>query len=118
MTVTIEAFEPRAEGRRAAIRNALIGYNTDATATGDDRTLAVVRRDNGGRIVGGLYGWTAFSWLFVELLVVPESLRKQGLGTTVLQRAESEAVARGCHSVWLDTFQFQARGFYEKLGYT
>jgi hypothetical protein len=24
---------------------------------------------------------------------------------------------RGCVGVWLDTFSFQARGFYEKLGY-
>jgi hypothetical protein len=25
---------------------------------------------------------------------------------------------RGCHSAWLDTFEFQARGFYERLGYS
>ena len=29
-----------------------------------------------------------------------------------------EALSQGCHSVWLDTFEFQARGFYERLGYT
>jgi hypothetical protein len=34
-----------------------------------------------------------------------------------MRRAESEAAARGCHSAWLDTFEFQARGFYEELGY-
>jgi ribosomal protein S18 acetylase RimI-like enzyme len=27
------------------------------------------------------------------------------------------AAARGCIGVWLDTYAFQARGFYEKLGY-
>lgn len=27
-------------------------------------------------------------------------------------------MARDCHSAWVDTFSFQARGFYEKLGYT
>ena len=35
-----------------------------------------------------------------------------------MQLAEREAVQRGCHGAWLDTFEFQARGFYERLGYT
>jgi GNAT superfamily N-acetyltransferase len=56
--------------------------------------------------------------LFVELLFVPDSLRGRGVGTDLMKRAESEALARGCHSAWLDTFEFQARGFYERLGYT
>jgi hypothetical protein len=34
-----------------------------------------------------------------------------------MSRAESEAIVRGCHHAWLDTFEFQARGFYERLGY-
>jgi GNAT superfamily N-acetyltransferase len=51
-------------------------------------------------------------------LFVPETLRGQGLGRELMRRAEEEAIARGCHASWLDTFQFQARGFYERLGYT
>jgi hypothetical protein len=31
--------------------------------------------------------------------------------------AETEGRRRGCSAVWLDTFEFQARPFYEKLGY-
>jgi GNAT superfamily N-acetyltransferase len=35
-----------------------------------------------------------------------------------MRRAEEIALDRGCIGVWLDTFAFQARGFYEKLGYS
>jgi ribosomal protein S18 acetylase RimI-like enzyme len=35
----------------------------------------------------------------------------------MLLQAEQEAIARGCRGAWLDTYSFQARGFYERLGY-
>ena len=31
--------------------------------------------------------------------------------------AERIARANGCVGIWLDTYEFQARGFYEKLGF-
>jgi ribosomal protein S18 acetylase RimI-like enzyme len=34
-----------------------------------------------------------------------------------MRRAEAEALERGCRGVYVDTFHFQARGFYEKLGF-
>ena len=35
-----------------------------------------------------------------------------------MRQAEDIAVGRGCTGVWLDTFAFQALGFYGKLGYS
>jgi GNAT superfamily N-acetyltransferase len=69
-------------------------------------------------IVGGLYGTTMFAYLRVDLLFVPEKLRRTGIGRKLLNDAEAEAVRRGCHAASLDTYSFQARGFYERLGYT
>jgi ribosomal protein S18 acetylase RimI-like enzyme len=43
--------------------------------------------------------------------------RGGGWGRALLERAEEEAIARGLQGVWLDTFSFQAPGFYQKLGY-
>jgi ribosomal protein S18 acetylase RimI-like enzyme len=43
--------------------------------------------------------------------------RRRGVGRELMAQAEARAVERGCHAAWLDTFSFQARSFYEKLGY-
>ena len=105
-----------------AVRDAIVGpllaYNTEKTGRNDFRLLILTLHDTDGTTVGGLWGRTAYDWLFVELLAVPESMRGQGVGTELMRRAEEEAIARGCRNAWLDTFEFQARPFYEKLGYT
>jgi GNAT superfamily N-acetyltransferase len=96
----------------------LVAYNESKTGRNDIRPLVIALDDSEGRVIGGLCGRTAYDWLFVELLFVPDSLRGRGVGTDLMKRAEIEALARGCHSAWLDTFEFQALGFYERLGYT
>jgi GNAT superfamily N-acetyltransferase len=68
-------------------------------------------------VLGGLWGSTSYSYLHVDAVFVPEALRGTGLGRKLMLMAENEAVARGCIGAWLDTFSFQACGFYEKLGY-
>jgi len=55
--------------------------------------------------------------MFVELLFVPECLRGQGTGRQLMEQAEVVAREHGCVGIWLDTFSFQAPGFYQKLGY-
>lgn len=118
MTFTIRTTDVPDEAVRSAIVRPLVAYNHAKTRRNDYRPIVVAIDDDSGQVVGGLWGRTAYDWLFVELLFVPESLRGQGVGTDVMRRAEAEAIARGCHSVWLDTFEFQARGFYERLGYS
>jgi GNAT superfamily N-acetyltransferase len=70
-----------------------------------------------GVLVGGATGYTHRGWLFIQYLWVSDELRGRGLGAHLLGRAETSARERGCRAVWLDTFSFQAPGFYEKLGY-
>ena len=62
-------------------------------------------------IFGGLWSATANAHLHIDLLFVPEELRRTGLGRRLIKDAEDEAVRRGCRGVWLDTYSFQARGF-------
>lgn len=53
----------------------------------------------------------------IELIAVPEQHRGEGYGTKLMDLAEEVARANNCVGIWLDTFEFQARGFYEKLGF-
>ncbi len=80
------------------------------------KPLAVFARD-GETIVAGLAGETYSGWLFIKYLWVSEALRGGGVGRALMAAAEARAVERGCHSAWVDTFSFQAPGFYPKLGY-
>jgi GNAT superfamily N-acetyltransferase len=117
MSFTLELSDAADDAVRMAIAKPLIAYNAAQTGISDYRPLAVVVRDDAGEVIGGLWGRTVYGWLYVELLVVPEALRGRDVGTALMDRAEEEAVTRGCRAAWLDTFSFQARGFYEKRGY-
>jgi GNAT superfamily N-acetyltransferase len=102
---------------RAAILDALVLHNANSGPSIVAAPLAVLIRGPVGAVIGGLWGITLYDWLQVELLVVPESMRGVGLGRKLIAKAEEAAQARGCVGVWLDTFSFQAPGFYERLGY-
>lgn len=101
----------------AAIRQRLHDYN-DTRVDSPDGHLGVLIKDDAGQTVGGLTAWWYYDWMFIELLFVPEALRGQDLGTRLMTEAEAYARGRKMTGIWLDTFSFQARGFYEKLGYT
>jgi len=79
--------------------------------------LIVTLRDAESRLVGGLVAATIWEWLVIDALWVGERLRRQGHGQALVRRAEHSAYDRGCRRARLDTFNFQAREFYERLGY-
>jgi ribosomal protein S18 acetylase RimI-like enzyme len=83
----------------------------------DHQPLAFFIRNQNGEIIGGLSGATAWGWLHISLFWLSKELRGNGYGKKLIGLAETEALARGCKKVHLDTFSFQALGFYQKLGY-
>jgi aminoglycoside 6'-N-acetyltransferase I len=102
---------------REEIRRGLMAFNVEHAGPDNYQELAIAARDLSGRLVGGLYGNTAWRWLFVDLLWVDASFRRKGLGRRLLRAGEAAARARGCTRAYLDTFDFQARPFYEREGY-
>jgi GNAT superfamily N-acetyltransferase len=118
MTLGITVWESPDAQIRGLLLNLMMAYNESKTGPSGFALLAVTLDDaQTGQLIGGLWGRTVYDWLFVEFLFVPEHLRGRGFGTTLLQRAEETAIARGCIGVCLDTFDFNAPGFYRKLGY-
>jgi N-acylglucosamine-6-phosphate 2-epimerase len=85
--------------------------------SGKQQPLDVYVRDENGQILGGLSGCTYWGWLTIGLMWLDERLRGQSYGTQIVALAEEEAQRRGCTHSRVTTYSFQARGFYEKLGY-
>ncbi|GGC33845.1 hypothetical protein GCM10011504_10140 [Siccirubricoccus deserti] len=65
-------------------------------------------------MAGGLFAETYAGWLFLHPHWLDARLRRGGLGRSVIALAEAAAMQHGCHSAYVDTFSFQAPGFYRK----
>ncbi|WP_404924969.1 GNAT family N-acetyltransferase [Mesorhizobium sp. ORM16] len=97
---------------------ALVSYNDAAGEPSGYEPVAILIRDHDrDETIGGLWGKVSYDWLFVELLFVPELLRRQKLGTQLMDAAGQLARERKCVGVWLETYGFQAPAFYQSLGY-
>jgi len=80
-------------------------------------SLEIYTLDAARHVVAGLVAKTIWGWLEIGVVWVEEQRRGQGLGSTLIRQAEDEARQRGCIAARLSTFDFQASGFYERLGY-
>jgi ribosomal protein S18 acetylase RimI-like enzyme len=99
---------------RSPVMRALRGTPFD-----DEVPLQVYAVDEeSGEVVGGLVGYTWAYWLHIDLLWIDERRRGAGIGTRLMARAEDIAREdRRCLHARVETWDFQAPGFYKKLGY-
>ncbi|MBI1372121.1 MAG: GNAT family N-acetyltransferase [Phycisphaera sp.] len=81
------------------------------------RDVQCVSRDADGAIVAGLTGNTLGGYFYIARLWTASSHRNTGIGRALMEAAENIARERGCHTVYLNTFDFQARTYYEGLDY-
>ncbi|CAM3708173.1 biphenyl 2,3-dioxygenase [Rouxiella silvae] len=100
-----------------AVKDGLRDYNKHFIPQNSFKELGVFIEDDAGNKTAGLIAETVGNYLMIKFLWVDESLRGQDSGTSLIRQAEEEAVARGCRHALVDTFSFQARPFYERLGY-
>jgi GNAT superfamily N-acetyltransferase len=93
------------------------GFNRNITGHERTRPVAVFLRDEHGRIVGGVQGDLWGRSMHIAVLWVYEKYRGQGHGSKLMKAIEDFAVAHGHPLVYVETTSFQARPFYEGLGY-
>jgi ribosomal protein S18 acetylase RimI-like enzyme len=110
--------------RRRDVAQSLGRHNSSKGYPDDWRPLSVFAHApprwpwSRGRLIGGLNGGSAWGWLYISHLWVEEGSRHLGLGSALMAEIESRAKARGMAGAHLTTASFQARGFYEKQGFS
>ncbi len=101
------------------IKNQLFQFNV-STAPPDQGALSkdinLIIKDE-VKIYGGLMGKIYRGCLFIEFLWISEEERSAGYGQKLMMEAEKIGISEQCRFIHLDTFSFQAPGFYKKNGY-
>jgi GNAT superfamily N-acetyltransferase len=99
------------------VRTKLTEFADLFTGPRNYRSFGIVLRGEDGGVSGGLTGNVIWTWLRIDVLWVSDALRGLGYGGKLLDAAETKGIAMGCKLAMLDTFEFEARDFYEKRGY-
>ncbi|KAK7199812.1 Acetyltransferase (GNAT) domain/Acetyltransferase (GNAT) family [Novymonas esmeraldas] len=109
-------LEPAIEGilRETETRQGLVGLPPC-----NKRPVSIVAKTSDGRPAGGIYGYTNWNELHLSLFAANPECRVRGMGKALLLHMEEVVCANlGCNRMGLETFSWQARPFYEKLGFT
>jgi GNAT superfamily N-acetyltransferase len=113
--IVAERSAPAAVAR--ALWKGLIKFNNERAGPLDYSRKVISVRDARGRLAGGLILESYWRESYIELLWVSARLRGAGCGRRLIKVAERVAKKRGSVLIHLNTYSFQAPGFYEGLGY-
>ena len=101
----------------AQVQAGLGAFNRAATGVlADPRQINLAAWD-GDKLIGGIIGRVFIDAAYLDIVWVDEVARGQGLGRALMAKAEEDGLRAGANYVWLNTLSWQARPFYEKLGY-
>jgi len=111
------ALMPAAPEDVEQLCTALQQFNHPFTGGGQESGVRIVARCPQGALLGGILADVALGWLEIHVLWVEPGERSAGLGTALLEECERRAREQGAHSARLDTFDWQAEGFYARHRY-
>lgn len=84
--------------------------------TRDEITISLAAFEN-DNYLGGITAKKVFKTCFVDLLAVEKNNQELGVGRKLILELEDEVKRHGCKKIFLTTQDYQARKFYEKMGY-
>ena len=113
--VAVERSNAAAASRQ--LWKGLVGFNRERAGAFKYSRIIVSARDGKGRLLGGLILQSYWRESYIELLWLSARARGKGIGSKLVEEAERRARRRGSRLIHLNTYSFQAPGFYEKQGY-
>lgn len=106
-----------ASALKRAVGRGLDRHNVKAAGPYRDSSFTIGARGADGAIAGGFVTQVYYETAFLKWAWVSPEHQRGGIGRKLMQATEREAKKRGATILYLDTFSFQARPFYEKLGF-
>ena len=116
ITITLED-DPTGKTHRGLIEG-IKTHTSEILPDMNQQTVTVTIRDAAGTLLGGVVGRIAEDSMYVDVVWNDDTVRGKGMGRQMMVMLEDEARKRGASEIWLYTMSFQAKPFYEKLGYT
>ena len=105
----------------SALRGLMDGlrtFNSAAVPGLKSHKIVAAIRDDDGTLHGGVIGRMAGDSVYMEIVYNDDAVRGTGLGRETMRLVEDRARELGAREAWLYTMSFQAKPFYEKLGYS
>lgn len=107
-------IKPSTEAENEFIHQRLKGYNRQFWHCLREYNFHMEENDE---IAAGIVAGSTFETLEIEFLFVEEKYRGKGYGHRLLCYTEEKAKSDGIKHALLNTYSFQAPGFYIKEGY-
>lgn len=92
-------------------------YLPDEVGFEKDTKFVVLAKDKDGNTLGGIRANAFWNYCIIELLWLSEDCRGLGTGSQLIKATEKFAKEHGFNYIRTETLSFQAKPFYEKLGF-
>ncbi|MCE0723789.1 MULTISPECIES: GNAT family N-acetyltransferase [Legionella] len=92
-------------------------FNESIIGGYEAKPFIIYAKNDTSEILGGIKGDVFGTLCRVFTVWIHEKQRRKGLGRELFMTLDDFAKGNNCKMIQLDTAEFQAKGFYEKLGY-